>query len=187
MATGPADSDSDDRAGRRTSVIAGPLARADPRTLHPRLEPRRDGGMGGVGMSRSVIGYVATAVLAGMPGNSLYPDRVEFWMEELLAGRGFTSAVLVEFHPDRARAVVGEGNHRVAAAFTLGVTHVPARVIRSYFRDDMFTGKGGQPVAVPVGPSPWANEHANYWPTDIHPRFVLADVWDDGEPTAPTL
>ena len=74
--------------------------------------------------------------------------------------------------------VLGEGNHRVEAAKELGISHVPTRVVRSHLSDDdmeYMHRKGGSPVDIDPGPSPFAR-HDDYWPSDIHPSYLFRGV-----------
>lgn len=147
---------------------------------HPAIGHYRDGGMGGVGENHSVIGWVPTVLLLTMRGNAAWhEDRVQHWVDETEAGRGFAAPVLIEFNPDTRYACVSEGNHRVAAAARTGLTHVPARCIRSYFRLGYFEGKGGTPVRLDVT-SCWTTLGPDgveeYWPSDFNPCYLLAGV-----------
>lgn len=154
-------------------------ARTHPSALHPNLNEYRDSGMGGVGDARSVVGYVPTHVLAEMHGNETDQEGIERHKEALLSGRGFSDPVMVEFDPKNKRMVLGEGNHRVEAARQLGVSHVPTRIVRSRISDDdmeYMTREGGNPIDIDPGRSPWANEHRDYWPSDIHPRYLFRNV-----------
>ena len=151
----------------------------DPRQLHPRLNSYRDGGTGGVGAERNVVGYVDVDFLARARGNRAdFTERVAAYADDLENGRGYENPVIVLFDP-RGRIIVGEGNHRVEAARRLGVTHLPARICRAHFDPDFHTEQGGRtvPVVVP-SPSPF---HAlgydrDYWPTDLHPVYLIPDV-----------
>jgi hypothetical protein len=135
--------------------------------------------MGGVGDDHSVVGYVPTHVLAGMHGNATDREGIERHKARLLSGEGFEDPVMVEFDHRNKRILVGEGNHRVDAAMELGISHVPTRVVRSRISDDdmeYMHRKGGNPVDIDPGPSPFANQHEDYWPSDIHPSHLFRNV-----------
>jgi hypothetical protein len=166
------------RMGRGDHFVTGAMSARDPRSLHPNLNEYRDGGMGG-DENHSVVGYVPTHVLAGMHGNATDHEGIERHKQALLSGEGFTDPVMVQFDHRNKRIKVGEGNHRVDAAMELGVSHVPTRVVRSTIDDgDMEYARrqGGTPVDIDPGPSPFANQHEDYWPSDIHPSHLFRNV-----------
>ena len=167
------------RMGRGDHFVTGAMSGRDPRSLHPNINHYRDGGMGGVGDDHSVVGYVPTHVLAGMHGNATDHEGIERHKKALLSGEGFTDPVMIEFDHKNKRMVLGEGNHRVEAARELGISHVPTRVVRSRISDDdmeYMHRKGGSPVDIDPGPSPFANQHEDYWPSDIHPSHLFRNV-----------
>jgi len=167
------------RMGRGDHFVTGAMSARDPRSLHPNLNDYRDGGMGGVGENHSVVGYVPTHTLVGMHGNATDHEGIERHKQALLSGKGFTDPVMVEFDHRNKRIVLGEGNHRVEAARELGISHVPTRVARSRISDDdmeYMHRKGGSPVDIDPGPSPFANKHEDYWPSDIHPSHLFRNV-----------
>ena len=165
------------RMGRSDHFVTGALHSRDPRSLHPNLNEYRDGGMGG-DENHSVVGYVPTHTLAGMHGNETDREGIDRHKQALLSGKGFTDPVMVEFDHRNKRMVLGEGNHRVEAAKELGISHVPTRVVRSHLSDDdmeYMHRKGGSPVDIDPGPSPFAR-HDDYWPSDIHPSYLFRGV-----------
>lgn len=162
----------------------------DPRSWHPHMNDYPSG-IGNVGGTESTVGYVPTATLAGMHGNATDRRGVDRWKERLQSGEGFTDPVMVEFDPATKRAVVGEGNHRVEAAKELGISHVPARVVRSRISDrevdfienppgDRGRGRGGHVGRVDPPESPWRGGLGEpYWPPTMHPRYVFKDTLPD--------
>lgn len=164
---------------RNEQFIAGQLSHRDPRELHPNINHYRDGGMGGEGDDKSVVGYMSVQRLSQMHGNETDHEGIQRHKDALLSGRGFTDPVMVEFDPKNKRAVLGEGNHRTAAARQLGISHIPTRVIRSRISDgdvEYMSRKGGSPVSLDPGESPWkGNLGEDYWPSDIHPRHLFKD------------
>jgi hypothetical protein len=144
-----------------------------PQQFHPNLNQYRDGGMGGVGEDHSVVGYVPTHALSGMPGNGTYRDRVDHYADRLRNGQGFDDPIMVDFDPTSKMAMVGEGNHRLQAAVEQGLSHVPVRVSRSRVPATPDESRGRYPRHLDPGPSPWKNGGGeDYWPSDIHPKYL---------------
>ena len=146
---------------------------------HPNLNHYRDGGMGGVGEDHSVVGMVPTHLLAAMPGNDTSEERMPYQRDALApeTGTGFRDPVIVEFDGKNQKAYLGEGNHRVRAAMEAGLSHVPARVVRtseiSDFTEKRVRHQGGRVGRVNTGPSPWkGNLGEEYWPSDMHPKYL---------------
>lgn len=154
---------------------------ADPAQAHPRLQPRTDGGKGGLGPDRTVIGWVPTHVLGQMPGNLAdYEPRINEYQAALATGQGFEYPIMIEYNYRTRYARVGEGNHRVAAALRAQVSHLPARCIRSLFRNDATIADGGRPMLVTtqIRPWPWTDEHDHslYVPPEFHPIYLFPDT-----------
>ena len=149
---------------------------SDPTSLHPNMNdyPTEVGNTGG---TESSVGYVRTTLLAHMHGNATDRPGIERWKDRLQSGEGFTDPVMVEFDPSKRIARVGEGNHRVEAARELGISHVPARVVRSHFDAEYTSRQGGHAGHVDPPASPWKNGlGSEYWPPTMHPRYLFKDT-----------
>jgi hypothetical protein len=160
----------------------------------PNLNHYRDGGMGGVGPDRSVVGMVSTARLAEMPGNGV---RRGAEIESFDPAK-MTDPIMVEFDPDNGRMFVGEGNHRVLSAAAAGVDELPVRLVRSWISDDKVKRvesptQGGKVAQITMPESPWKQRtgtgEKDYWPTDLHPSYLFGpakprvDAAHEPEPT----
>lgn len=96
--------------------------------IHPNVRDypaERSGGVEG-----SVVGMVPTHVLAGLREYDRTGPEVDALRADLRSGHGFEEPVVIEYDHRAGHAVLGEGNHRVAAALAEGVHEVPARVQR---------------------------------------------------------
>jgi len=143
---------------------------------HPNMTFYKDGGKGGVGKDSGVVGPVKTTFLKDFMGNPTDRDKVEFFKKELAEGRGFNESIIVLYNPAEGKFFVGEGNHRLQAAFEMGEEFVPVRVNRSYFRDDASVSSDRSTGNVDVSSSPWKDGAGeNYWPTDLHPSYLFGD------------
>lgn len=158
---------------RSEEFAAGSGSRFHPNVLH-----YRDGGMGGIGEDRSVVGMVPTHVLLGLreydrtdsanhPGSA---ETIDSLRADLRSGVGFREPAVIEYDHHTGWAYLGEGNHRVAAAAAEGVPEVPARVVRGYTRS--MARRRSEGVGAPATHSPIPGTPANYIPTDIHPSYL---------------
>lgn len=148
----------------------------DPRSLHPNMDDVRGSGMGGVdAKSGTAVGYVSTSFLKRMQGNPVHEPQVRKYERKLLSGEGFHYPIMLEYHHDTGSAYVGEGNHRMNAAYNLGVSHVPAYFYRSSSSPKNVEGRSvlrgvrkseeGWPFTGSLG-----EERV---PTQIHPKWIL--------------
>ena len=152
----------------------------------PNVTHYRDGGMGGVGPERSVVGMVPTEYLktlreydrAGAHADSMSRQKIDGIRGDIRSGVGITEPVQIEYNNDKHWAYLGEGNHRLQAAIEEGVSHVPARVVRSYNgpRARMERGVGGHiekhdPIP---GVSP-QDAKDGYIPSDLHPKYIFGE------------
>lgn len=78
-----------------------------------------------------------------------------------ISEKGFTDPLIITYGHKDKMASLGEGNHRLAAAASLGMTHAPARVVRF----NMELGKG---ASVP-GATPDHGGHVN---ADLRPSDI---------------
>lgn len=161
---------------RSEHFAQGSMEHVDPTTLHPNMNDYRAEVGRGEG-SESSVGYVPTHILASMHGNETGREGIDRHKRRLLSGEGFEDPVMVEFDPKRKVATLGEGNHRVEAARELGISHVPARVVRSRIDADGSHAKHSGGVTQPIdATSPWKGGMGEeYWPPQIHPRHIFGE------------
>ena len=154
---------------------------------HPNINMYRDGGANeafsgdrGDG-SGNLVGLVPTHLLLGMPYNHVDRKGVEFHKQALRDGKGFTDPIMVEYNHHTGMAVVGEGNHRLQAAYELGISHVPARVARSpYLRSEPDNERGYRPKHIGVVPSRYKGGLGEpYYPPQMHPAWLWGDAVKD--------
>lgn len=154
-----------------------------PDQFHPNVDHYRDGGMGGVGEDRSVVGMVPTHVVAKYREHDGYwgsrdgrygQDEADYHHEvisgianDIKAGKGITNPLTLEYDHTRNWASLGEGNHRLAAAEAAGVSHVPVRVVRSNLGHEQGNSTGAP--AHLLNPDQWSRPGYAYVPTDMHP------------------
>lgn len=144
---------------------------------HPNVDHYRDGGIGGVGPERSVVGLVPTHVVAKMAewdrtGRGANPDSpqvIDGLRQDLRAGKGFTSPLMVEYNHKEGWAYLGEGNHRLAAAQAEGVPEVPVRVVRSLSGP---ANRKQQGIGVAATHQPIPGAPSDYFPSDVHPSYL---------------
>ena len=106
---------------------------------------------------------VPVSVLQRMRGNNLRYDVDE--LAEDLKQRGFQEPGIIQYSQKSRTALLGEGNHRLAAAIEAGMTHMPVRVIRYNME-----GPG-----VPV--RGYAPDRSGYVPGDLKPSQIMD--WED--------
>jgi len=97
---------------------------------------------------------------------------------DIRSGKGITEPVQIEYSNKSNWAYLGEGHHRLQAAIEEGVSHVPARVIRSDYapRSRMEEGKGGHIER--HDPIPGVSERDakdGYIPSDLHPQYIFGE------------
>jgi hypothetical protein len=155
---------------------------------HPNITDYKDGGMGGLPKTKSVVGFVDTNYLAKMPGNVVDKEGVDFYKAKIRSGEGFDNPIMVIYDNKTGLAYVGEGNHRLQAALEEGLSAVPVRVVRGRVDAEqvldnkgiglMGPTEGRNPIQIknektlpfttqgPTGP-------VEYMPTDVHPSFIF--------------
>jgi len=153
----------------------------------PNVRPYRDGGMGGVGPDHSVVGMVPTEHLKTLreydrsdPRQDAGGSRgaIDSIRADIRSGKGITEPVQIEYSNKTNWAYLGEGNHRLQAAIEEGVSHVPARVIRSDYgpRSRMEEGTGGHIERHdPIPGVPDQDAKAGYIPSDLHPKYIFGE------------
>lgn len=121
--------------------------------------------------SRSVVGMVPTSSLlpyrehAGeqKPTSRSVIDNIK---SDIHAGQQIHEPLMLDYDPQRGRAQIGEGNHRLQAAVESGVAHVPVRVTKARLGADQ-----GAP-ARHAGPFPGAEHDPKYVPPTFHPSYL---------------
>jgi len=102
---------------------------------------------------------VPVDVLSGMGGNELRYDVSE--LSEDLKQHGFKEPGIIQYHTKSRTALLGEGNHRLAAAIQAGISHMPVRAMRYNMEG------GGVPVR---GYEP---DRTGYVPGDLKPSEIM--------------
>ena len=98
-------------------------------------------------------------------GNSR--QRVDI-LKQSIAAQGFFDPIHISYNQNDRYAYVGEGNHRIAAARELGLTHIPAIVHRNDKYDpDRNKGMGFAKLVPGVDP-----DQSGYVPADLKPTEI---------------
>lgn len=146
---------------------------------HPNVDHYQSGGMGHMegDESRSVVGFMPVEELkryrehAGNWNGAHSDEAVAKIREDLRAGKGIHTPLMVEHNPTIGWGYLGEGNHRLRALDEEGFKTAPVRVVRSYGSVESRKAKGiGAPMHTntvfnPADPS--------YVPSDIHPHHFI--------------
>lgn len=166
--------------------ILGPYATL--KSKFPYLQDYKDGGMGGLPETKSVVGFVDTNYLAKMPGNITDKEGVDFYVKKLRSGQGFDNPIMVIYDNETGLAFIGEGNHRLQAAIKEGLSAVPVRVVRGRVDETkkldsngialMADTVGRKPMQVKNGKTlPFTTRgttgEVEYMPTDVHPSYIF--------------
>ena len=166
--------------------MLGPYAAL--KSKFPNLRDYKDGGMGGLPETKSVVGFVDTNYLAQMPGNITDKEGVDFYVKKLRSGEGFDNPIMVIYDNETGLAFIGEGNHRLQAAIKEGLSGVPVRVVRGRVDatkklDSSGIGLGAdtvgrKPMQVKNGKTlPYTTRgiygDIEYMPTDVHPSYIF--------------
>lgn len=96
-------------------------------------------------------------------------ERIDSIVKDLKEGKGFTDPVFLEYTVDDAgnlRLLLGEGNHRLAAAKQAGVEYIPVQPVRI---DDV------KRVKTVVGKSPIQRDETGYLLGGIDPQDLLPE------------
>jgi hypothetical protein len=160
------------------SIAISPASNAD----HPNVDHYRSGGIGHQDgdETKSVVGMVPTHVVDRYRehngtwddtygGSGMMHDaeraKIESIKDDIRSGKGITNPLQLEYDHKEKWGSLGEGNHRLAAAREMGVSHVPVRV---YGRAHLATDEGtGAPLHLSTDFG--RGGHA-YVPPDIHPN-----------------
>ena len=155
--------------------------------FHPNVAHYRDGGLGGLGPDRSVVGEVPTHVVARYrhhEGDVNYEHSEQVVNQiraDIRSGVGIKDPIMLEYDHKSGWAYLGEGNHRLRAAELENVPTVPMRVIRSPRRPSQVRDLEGRGAPASHKPIPGVRSDDDYIPSDIHPHFI-----NFGEDTAQT-
>lgn len=143
--------------------------------LHPNLKHTTSEWRGGG--RPSTTGFVNTSLLAKMHGNPTDPEGVRHYERKLLNGEGYESPIHVAYNVASQTATVSDGNHRLKAAHNLGLSHVPATLVRvsepqiSNVKDGRYAG------TIPFeSEEEWPFTESNgkpYITPTMHPRWVM--------------
>lgn len=125
----------------------------------------------------NAIGHVNTDFLSTMHGNYTDPEHVRHFERKLLSGEGFNDPIRISYHPESGTAQVSDGNHRLKASANLGVSHVPAMLLRNTSAIVPIP-KEGRKVGIIRHESEeeWPfkdNDGSNFMPHLLHPKWVM--------------
>lgn len=141
------------------------------RSTHPNTDHYRDGGMGGIGPDRSVVGFIDPHRLIPYrehdgTWNGTHSHSVRDTLaRDLAAETGFTSPLMLLYDPREHWAFLGEGNHRLAAALDQHLPLVPVRVVRCSGVDTKRAAHIGAPA-----------RHLDLWGTQVDPGYCPSDL-----------
>jgi len=102
-------------------------------------------------------------------GQSGSKERIDSIVKDLKEGKGFTDPVFLEYTVDDAgnlRLLLGEGNHRLAAAKEAGIEYIPVQLVRT---DDV------KRVKTVVGTSPIQRDRSGYLLGGVDPEQLLPE------------
>ena len=102
-------------------------------------------------------------------GQSGSKERIDSIVKDLKEGKGFTDPVFLEYTVDDAgnlRLLLGEGNHRLAAAKEAGIEYIPVQLVRI---DDV------KRVKTVVGKSPIQRDRSGYLLGGVDPEQLLPE------------
>ena len=102
-------------------------------------------------------------------GQSGSKERIDSIVKDLKEGKGFTDPVFLEYTVDDAgnlRLLLGEGNHRLAAAKQAGIEYIPVQLVRI---DDV------KRVKTVVGKSPIQRDRSGYLLGGVDPEQLLPE------------
>lgn len=110
--------------------------------------------------------------LEQLEGNELRygGDRLRALSEDI-ATRGIANPLILSVGKENSSAILGEGNHRLAAARMAGMTHVPARVSVG---DEVGSSFAGRSDLVPLA--------GKYFPSQAKPSDVFASLQEGSDP-----
>jgi hypothetical protein len=102
-------------------------------------------------------------------GQSGSKERIDSIVKDLKEGKGFTDPVFLEYTVDdvgNLRLLLGEGNHRLAAAKEAGIEYIPVQLVRI---DDV------KRVKTVVGTSPIQRDRSGYLLGGVDPEQLLPE------------
>lgn len=140
---------------------------------------RRSGGKGHVegDESHSVVGMVPVHALkplmefdrAGHQADSHSAQSISNIVSDIKSGKGITNPLMVAYDHKNKWGVIGEGNHRLAAAIQAGVSHVPVTVYRDSGLGTRKRERVGNHLAMITDFGRGTPQTEDYVPTNIHP------------------
>lgn len=115
--------------------------------------------------------------LEQLEGNELRygGDRLRALSEDI-ATRGIANPLILSVGKENSSAILGEGNHRLAAARMAGMTHLPARVAVGDEVGGLFAGRSD---LVPVS--------GKYFPSQAKPSDVFTSLQEGADPNLSRL
>lgn len=154
----------------------------NPEQFHPNVDHYRDGGLGG-DENHNVVGFVPTKHLlpmreydrAGADGHDGSRETINRIRGDIRQGRGITNPIEIHYNNKEQWGFIGEGNHRLQAAVEEGVSHVPARVVRSY-NGPKYRKDAGVGAHIEHDPIPGVSDRdaaGGYFPSDAHPKYLF--------------
>lgn len=110
--------------------------------------------------------------LEQLEGNELRygGDRLRALSEDI-STRGIANPLILSVGKENSSAILGEGNHRLAAARMAGMTHVPARVSVG---DEVGSSFAGRSDLVPLA--------GKYFPSQAKPSDVFTSLQEGSDP-----
>jgi hypothetical protein len=112
------------------------------------------------------IGMVPTDVAARYREYDRTPPQ---HLVDDIKAHGIKEPLIMTYSKSTGNAMLGEGNHRLAAAQALGMTHVPVRVVRNSGEVGRNSDQSRYPKPVP---SPVVPDQFGYVRGDLHPRDI---------------
>lgn len=162
------------------NVITAAAAR-NPNEVNPNLVDHVADGAGGATVKNgSTVGFVRTTLLPRADYEHL--DQISDLADDV-AENGVREPIVVRFDPSNGRAVLDDGNKRLAAIRANGDYWAPVRVV---------AGKVGKDEGEKMvnARSRWVDEDGDrIWPATMHPRHIYgdADVWREGRSELPNI
>jgi ParB-like nuclease domain len=107
---------------------------------------------------------------AGHQADSHSAQRISEIVSDITSGKGITNPLMVAYDHKNKWGVLGEGNHRLAAAIQAGVSHVPVTVYRDSGLGSRKREGIGSHLAMITDFGRGTPQTEDYVPTNIHPE-----------------
>jgi hypothetical protein len=128
--------------------------------------------------SHSATGMVSVHALkpfmefdrAGKHADSHSVQRINEIAADIKSGKGITNPLMIAYDHKNKWGVLGEGNHRLAAAIQAGITHVPVSVYRDSGLGSRKKERIGNHLAMMTDFGRGTPQTEDYVPTNIHPE-----------------